>query len=146
MAAHRQGNRLVSYAYDSLQRLIGATESSGTSYTYSYDEVGNRTGVWLNGTRVISQTHDAANQVVGWTYDAAGNLLDDGTTTYGYDTLNRLVQQDGTTNVYNGDGVLITSGVTTYTQDLALPLSQVLQTTQGVTTTRVSVRPAAPRR
>jgi hypothetical protein len=43
--------------------------------------------------------------------------------------------QDGTTNVYNGDGVLVQSGVTTYIQDLALPLSQVLQTRQDITTT-----------
>jgi hypothetical protein len=30
--------------------------------------------------------------VVGWTYDAADNLLNDGTAFYGYDALNRLIQ------------------------------------------------------
>jgi hypothetical protein len=40
--------------------------------------------VWLNGTRVITLTHDTADRVVGWSYDAAGNLLDDGTATARY--------------------------------------------------------------
>ena len=60
---------------------------------------------------------------MGASYDAAGNLLDDGTTTFAYDALNRLTQQDSTTNTYNGDSVLVQSGATTYTQDLAAPLS-----------------------
>jgi RHS repeat-associated protein len=118
--------RVITYSYDGLLRLISADASEGDDYAYSYDEVGNRTGVWVNGTRVLTQTFDAANQVVGWSYDAAGNLLNDGTTTYEYDALNRLVKQDGVSNSYNGDGVLIASGTVTYTQDLVLPLSQIL--------------------
>ncbi len=35
---------------------------------------------------------------------------------------------------YNGDGALVDDGTTRYTQDLAAPLSQVLQTTQGSAT------------
>jgi uncharacterized protein RhaS with RHS repeats len=50
---------------------------------------GNRTGVWLNGTRTVTQTFNAANQIDGFSYDAAGNLTGDGTTTYGYDALGR---------------------------------------------------------
>ncbi len=118
--------RVIHYTYDGLLRLTEATASEGYDYGYSYDDAGNRTGVWLNGTRVLTQTFDAANQVVGWSYDAAGNLLDDGSSTYEYDALNRLVEQDGTANSYNGDGVLVERGTTTYTQDLASPLSQVL--------------------
>jgi hypothetical protein len=59
--------------------------------------------VWLNGTRVLTQTYNVANQVDGWTYDAAGNLTDDGTATYTY--------------TYTGDGVLIDDRTTHYTQD-----------------------------
>lgn len=59
--------------------LLSIDASMSDDYAYTYD-VGNRSGVWLNGTRVVSQTHDAA-----------GNLLGDGTNSYGYDALNRLL-------------------------------------------------------
>src|SRR5207244_2161822 len=36
---------------------------------------------------------------------------------------------------YNGDGALVFDGTTRYTQDLASPLTQVLQMTQGSATT-----------
>ena len=75
--------------------------------------------------------------------DAAGNLTTDGTTTSTYDTLNRLLTTTAGSTTrsyrYNGDGVLVQQTangvVTTFTQDLAAPLSQILQTTQGGATT-----------
>lgn len=124
------GTRAISYTYDGLNRLAGALESPGAVYTYTYDLAGNRTQAWENSTQVQSRSYDAANQVVGWSYDAAGNLLSDGSTTSSYDALSRLTSQDGRAYSYNGDGVLVaqTVGITTtnYTQDLAAPLSQVL--------------------
>jgi RHS repeat-associated protein len=105
--------------------LTSAQERGSTtnSLTYAYDRTGNRT----DG----GKTYDAANQVSGWTYDAAGNLTNDGTTTYAYDALSRLTTRGAVTQAYNGDGTLVaaTSGSTTtrYAQDLASPLSQVLQ-------------------
>ena len=63
---------------------------------------------------------------IGVSIHAAGNLLSDGTTTRSYDALSRLVAQAGTSYTYNGDGVLVNAGTTTYAQDLAAPLSQVL--------------------
>jgi YD repeat-containing protein len=128
-------NRTVTYAYDGLQRLVGANESPGSSYAYAYDLAGNRTDVWTNGGLTTHQEYNAANQVAGFTYAAAGNLTDDGTATYGYDALGRMTERDSTTYAYNGDGVLVDDGTTRYTQDLATPLSQVLQTTQGSATT-----------
>jgi hypothetical protein len=73
--------------------------------------------------------------VLGYTYDAAGNLLDDGTVTYAYDALNRLTERAAISYSYNGDGVLVDDGTAQYTQDLASPLTQILQATQGLTTT-----------
>ncbi len=69
--------------------------------------------------------------MVGWAYDAAGNLLSDGSQTYTYDAPGRMssTTRTGTTTSYQymGDGVLAaqTSGLTAtrYTLDTvgALP-------------------------
>jgi len=104
--------------------------------------VGNRTDVWTNGTLVEHRDFNEADQVDGWSYDAAGNLLSDRTTTFTYDALNHLLTttkgSEQRANTYNGDGTLVAqtaNGTTTrFTQDLVSPLSQILQTTQGTTT------------
>ena len=118
--------RTITYTYDGLNRLTGATETPGTTYAYAYDLAGNRTAVWENGAQTQNLSYNAANQVIGWTYDAAGNRLSDGTTTAAYDALNRRTQHDGTSYTSNADGVLVSAGTTTSTQDLAAPLSQIL--------------------
>ena len=38
----------------------------------------------------------------GFTYDAAGNLTNDGTASYAYDALGRMTGRDSTTYAYNG--------------------------------------------
>jgi RHS repeat-associated protein len=89
-----------------------------------------------------SRSYNAANQVVGWSYDQVGNLLSDGSSSYTYDALNRMTTatqgSQTRSNTYNGDGVLVAqnaNGLTTsYVQDLASPLSQVLQTSQNGST------------
>jgi RHS repeat-associated protein len=118
-------------------------ENPGNQYAYAYDLAGNRTDGWTNGTLADHHTYDAADQVSGWQYDAAGNLIGDGTATYTYDALNRALTvtagSQTRSNSYNGDGVLVAQTangtLTRYTQDLVSPLNQVLQTTQGSTTT-----------
>jgi hypothetical protein len=48
-------DRAVTYTYDGLQRLVGATQqttmplSATTVFSYTYDDAGNRTGVWQDG-------------------------------------------------------------------------------------------------
>jgi YD repeat-containing protein len=71
--------RTIDYTYDGVQRLTGAVESPGSSFAHRYDLAGNRTGVTVNGTAILTDTYDAADQVVGWTYDATNDLT--GTTT-----------------------------------------------------------------
>jgi RHS repeat-associated protein len=81
--------------------------------------------------------------VVGWSYDAGGNLTSDGTTSYSYDALSHLTGASATGQnnnyVYNGDGMLVsqtTNGTTTsYAQDLAASQSQILAATTGITST-----------
>ncbi len=131
----------TSYGYDGLARLTSATETGGSTYGYTYDTVGNRLSATVNGT-TTSRTYDAANQVSGWTYDTAGNLTSDGTSSYTYDLLNRLssVTKAGTTTNfgYHGEELIqqATGGTTTkFVQDRMGGLSQVLQTLQGGTTT-----------
>jgi len=125
--------RTLTYGYDGLQRLTDVTEAgpvATTAYSYTYDLAGNRLDAWTDGVVIQNRSYDDANQVIGWAYDAAGNLLDDGTTNTTWDALNRLTVQGTTTNTYNGDGVLVAqttgSGTISYTQDLASPLSQIL--------------------
>jgi len=85
--------RIITYTYDGLNRLAGATETPGTTYAYTDDLAGNRTAVRANGALIANLSYNDANQVIGWSYDAAGNLLSDGTTTRSYDALNRMVAQ-----------------------------------------------------
>jgi len=76
-------------------------------------------------------------------YDAYGNLLNDGASTYTYDAENRLIATTtggvNSSYIYSGDGDRISqtvdSTLTTYLLDMATPLTMVLsETTSGVTT------------
>ncbi|HKV27310.1 MAG TPA: RHS repeat-associated core domain-containing protein [Candidatus Acidoferrales bacterium] len=90
-----------SYTYDALNRLGGMSDSDSVAscqgLSWSYDAWGNRTaqtptkgtcGSW-------SVSYTTQNQVSGYTYDSAGNLLNDGQHTYSYDAENRITQVDG---------------------------------------------------
>jgi RHS repeat-associated protein len=90
-------------------------------------------------TLVTSYTYDAANRLTAvngqaYTWDANGNLLNDGSKAYLYDSANRLitVTAPGLTwsAAYNGDGARLkqtaNGAETTYTLDLAAPLVTVL--------------------
>jgi RHS repeat-associated protein len=140
-------HRVISYTYDSLYRLITATYSSGESYRYTYDAVGNRQSLTTHED-VVNYQYDAANRLTsvnGQTYnwDDNGNLLSDGLRSYAYDHANRLTQVvSGTLTTqftYNGAGDRVAKtvdGLTTeYVLDPAAGLTQVLQeTTDGQAT------------
>ncbi|CAG0966423.1 partial Tol-Pal system protein TolB, partial [Anaerolineae bacterium] len=106
-------NRTLSYEYDSLYRLTGATYTEGTSvseYAYGYDLRGNRTSVTAPGVGTFTYPYNLANQITngGFSYDLNGNLKTDGTLTYQYDAANRLHKVSrGTEHLeyfYNGSG------------------------------------------
>jgi YD repeat-containing protein len=72
-------HRVISYTYpstllrtgDSLYRLIMATYSSGESYRYTYDAVGNRQSLTTHAD-VVNYPYDAANRLTsvnGQTYN-----------------------------------------------------------------------------
>jgi RHS repeat-associated protein len=85
------------YTYDSLYQLTDAVHPIIPSEQFSYDPVGNRLSDAYNNT----YTYNAGNQLlsydgVSFEYDANGNVISrtdaTGTTTYTYDSENRLIQ------------------------------------------------------
>ena len=114
----------LSYTYDPLNRLTAADYSTGESFAYAYDAVGNRTAMTettsLAETTVTTYTYDAANRLlvshssghtVNYTWDARGNLIADGAFTYDYNAAGRMVRADSVTATvvytYNAAGLRV---------------------------------------
>ena len=133
----------IDYTYDPLGRLTAADYSTGDYYHYTYDAVGNRLyEVNVTNGSVPNDndyTYNAANWLVdisgtSYTWDANGNLLNDGTSTYTYDAANRLTSIEQRNNSYTfaysglGDRLqqTVNSQTTNYTLDLNAGLMQVL--------------------
>ncbi len=135
------GPRVITYTYDGLYRLTRAAHSTGESFEYAYDAVGNRTAYTrTSGSSAVTQyTYDAANRLTAvngqaYTWDNNGNPLNDGSKDYVYDQANRLTNVNANglawSATYNGDGARLkqtsNGAVTTYTLDLNAGLVQVL--------------------
>jgi RHS repeat-associated protein len=95
-------NQGVTFGYgDGFNRLTSRTVTSGTlqNYTYAYDRYGNRVSQTpLQGGYTFNPTINPVNNQIttsGYTYDAAGNMLNDGVHSYQYDAEGNLVQVDG---------------------------------------------------
>ncbi|MFC1878307.1 hypothetical protein ACFLZW_00190 [Chloroflexota bacterium] len=92
----------IDYTYDPLYRLTAADYDDGSYFYYTYDEVGNRL---TRATDVVTSTYtyDDANRLtaidgITQTWDANGNLLNDGVFTYAFSVANRLISvTDGLT-------------------------------------------------
>ena len=138
----------INYVYDPLNRLTEANYSTGDYYHYAYDSVGNRLtqDTSINGLpSTVNYGYDIANRLtsvngVNYTWDANGNLINDGANTYAYDSANRLTSftspTDSATYSYNGLGDRLQQTMnevpTNYTLDLNAGLTQVLS--DGTTT------------
>jgi YD repeat-containing protein len=89
--ADQAGNN-TAYTYDPLNRLKTAVTSgpAASSYSYGYDNSGNRTSVTANGVNT-TYTYNAADELTntGFTYDANGNLTAKPGQTYAYNSLNQ---------------------------------------------------------
>ena len=122
----------ITYSYDALSRLTDADYSSGEFFDYTYDAVGNR----------------------------LSEITASGTTTYTYDTANRLAYVNGDAYSWDDNGNLLSDGVYTYTYSSANRLIEVdwqegtasyayngqgdrLQQTIGITTTNYTLDLAA---
>lgn len=118
------GNRLdvtdnvgkTSYTYDNANWLTDVQYPDRPAVTYTFDSVGNRLSMTV-GSQVTHYTYNAANMVQQagdetFTFDGNGNMVKringktNQTTTYAYDTENRLVQAslpDGTQTQFGYD-------------------------------------------
>jgi RHS repeat-associated protein len=101
------------YNYDFMDRLIGATKSTNgvnnLQLSYNYDRFGNRwkQNVLLGSGPAPQYTFSAENnRIDGYSYDAAGNLLNDQLgNTFTYDAEGRVVGAKGTyTYDYDASG------------------------------------------
>jgi RHS repeat-associated protein len=105
-------SRSQTFTYDSLNRV--ATASSGTwGESYSLDAWGNLNQfVPYNGLPLVdksaSQLADGSNRIIGFCYDTAGNLLDQGACAsshaYTYNAENQLTFTAQVNYIYDGDG------------------------------------------
>ncbi|WP_139306103.1 RHS repeat protein, partial [Methylomonas sp. LWB] len=84
------------YGYDDADRLTSVDVSSGDQYRYAYDAGDNLTGIdtpkgnnsiAVNGLNQATAVNTQSN-----TYDANGNLTNDGVRNYAWDAENRLVK------------------------------------------------------
>jgi RHS repeat-associated protein len=130
---NKNSARSQTFTYDGLNRIATAQTSStwGINFTGGIDPWGNliQTGT-ISGTAtnpmVVSQQVNVKNQFTlsGYTYDAAGNVLSDGSgntscagATYTWDAKEQMICALGSSYIYDGDGVRVekTGGASTPT-------------------------------
>jgi RHS repeat-associated protein len=119
----RDGNRTQNFLYDSLNRIQQAY-TTGTNWGETFSPTASAPGVaptisgidpWGNLTNRSGVTGKTTyeslsvvalsnNQLSGFSYDAAGNMTQNGSAIYTYDAENRLTTTAGVTYTYDGDG------------------------------------------
>jgi YD repeat-containing protein len=125
----RDSTRTVNYTYDQLNRLSSAqTTAANWGDSYTYDNWGNllaKTVINGSGESLAALTVDSENHIVGFGYDLAGNMLNDGVNSMTYDAENRRNPTSGTTFTYDGDGrrVAKSDGTVYWVDDNFRPLS-----------------------
>lgn len=121
--------RNVTYTYDALGRLSAASTIGSTNYpawglSFVYDRYGNRTaqnvtGGTAPGNQVTVSASTNHITTTGYSYDANGNITNDGANTLTYDAENRMLTSTGSGSgsySYDGNGLRLSktsSGATT---------------------------------
>jgi RHS repeat-associated protein len=103
----KDSTRTQSFTYDSLNRLLTAGDQTHWSNSYVYDAWGNlyqKNPGSLPGEN-LSKVPDANNHLSGLTYDAGGNVTNDGLGgIFTYDGENRIATAGGVTYTYDAYG------------------------------------------
>ncbi len=110
-------NRTQSFTYDEMNRVKTALTQGTTGalcwgLDYSYDVYANLTTVALDPARpsctwtTLNAGISTNNRITntGFSYDAAGNVLSDGSFSYTWDAESQLKTAAGVTYTYDGDG------------------------------------------
>ena len=150
--------RSVDYSYDANRQLLSEVihdpADGQRTISYSYDTVGNRLSKNDSVEGVTSYSYDANNRlltgedssgITHFSYNDNGNLIARNgpgiDISYRYDSQNRLIRIDSDTDVieysYDIDGILICTTVngnkiTNFLIDKNLPLAQVVRETDGM--------------
>src|SRR5258708_2743467 len=103
-------SRSQAFTYDPLNRLTSAWDTSHWGNAYSYDSWGNllqknlMSGKPAGENQVVNA--DAYNHLIGYSYDAAGNMTHDDTNglKYNYDQENRITGTAAYPYLYDGGG------------------------------------------
>lgn len=109
-AACPDSNKVVDIDASKNSSRLAATLTAPSGYHYDTTTTSYTNGVTVNG--VTTQPHQLRN--AGYTYDANGNLLSDGTWTYTWDSQNQLLAADSVrlnvheTYTYNANGERVT--------------------------------------
>ena len=101
--ASDSANGTWTYTYDDLNRLKTGVSTNGQGCSWDYDRYGNRWHQNASGGSCFSSQLSftgTSNRPDGYSYDAAGNLLNDLTHGYTYDAENRIIQVSGGTATY----------------------------------------------
>lgn len=131
-------SQTINYGYDALNRLTSANYTSGLTYSFTYDKVGNRSSQTVGGVST-TYTYDNADRLTNvggmpFTWDDNGNLINDGVSTYTYDFANRLTGVNGlwSSFTFGYDGLgnryqqTVNAQTITYVLDQTAGLSQIL--------------------
>ena len=123
IVARRANGATQHYAYDTKGQLVAVTGEDGTVVErYAYDPAGNILEKEVGG-KVTKYRYDGANQLVSSTapdgtvtkyaYDAAGRMVKEGTKTYRYGYLDKVLSvidgKERRTFTYHVDGQLATA-------------------------------------
>jgi RHS repeat-associated protein len=99
--------RTQSFTYDPLNRLVTAGDNGHWANSYTYDAWGNLTNKTPGSPagENMNQPADTNNHLSGLTYDAAGNVINDGLGgTFVFDGENRVKTAGSVTYTYDADG------------------------------------------
>jgi RHS repeat-associated protein len=107
---NRNSNRTQNFTYDALNRIATAyTQGTNWGETFTIDAWGNLTNKGpVSGKTAFELLNTSAttqNRLTGFNYDAAGNMIQNGTPQYFYDAENHMTSASGGYSyIYDGDG------------------------------------------